>query len=135
MDANKPVAAAAAGPGDTERAQARDIVVRRDRYRAAEALPWIIAVAAFFVFPNQMVLGGQTLIMILFALSLDLILGFAGIVTLGHAADFGVGAYSAALLITSFGWTEPISGLVCGAVLAAAAGFVSGWLLLRYHGL
>ena len=84
MDANKSMAAAAAAAdaGDTGRAQARDVVVRRDRYRAAEGLPWIIAVAAFFVFPNQMVLGSQTLIMILFALSLDLILGFAGIVTL-----------------------------------------------------
>ena len=82
-----------------------------------------------------MILGGQTLIMILFALSLDLIVGYAGIVTLGHAAFFGLGAYAAALLITSFGWTEPLSGLVCGAILAAAAGFLSGWLLLRYRGL
>jgi branched-chain amino acid transport system permease protein len=136
MDANKSVAAAAAAAGaGTERARARDVVVRRDRYRAAEALPWIIAVAAFFVFPNQMVLGSQTLIMILFALSLDLILGFAGIVTLGHAAFFGLGAYGASLLIVDLGWSEPISGLVCGAIVAALGGLLSGWLLLRYRGL
>jgi branched-chain amino acid transport system permease protein len=80
-------------------------------------------------------LGSQTLIMILFALSLDLILGYAGIVTLGHAAFFGLGAYGASLLITDLGWSEPISGLACGALVAAIAGFFSGWLLLRYRGL
>ena len=94
-----------------------------------------LAIAAYFVFPNQMVLGSQTLIMILFALSLDLILGYAGIVTLGHAAYFGVGAYTAALLLVDLHWTEPISGLVCAAIVAAIAGFLSGWLLLRYRGL
>jgi branched-chain amino acid transport system permease protein len=117
------------------RARAVRFLERRDRFRIAETLPWILAIAAYFIFPSHMILGGQTLIMILFALSLDLILGYAGIVTLGHAAFFGLGAYAAALLITSFGWTEPISGLVCGAILAAAAGFLSGWLLLRYRGL
>ena len=80
----------------------------------------------YFIFPNQMILGGQTLIMILFALSLDLILGYAGIVTLGHAAYFGVGAYAAALLITDLHWSEPISGLVCAALVAAIGGFLSG---------
>ncbi len=98
-------------------------------------MPWLVAIAAYFVFPNQMVLGSQTLIMILFALSLDLILGYAGIVTLGHAAYFGVGAYTAALLVTDLHWSEPISGLVCAAIVAAIAGFLSGWLLLRYRGL
>ena len=56
--------------------------------------------------------------MILFALSLDLILGYAGIVSLGHAAFFGVGAYSAALL-AKHGWGEPITGLVVAAAAAA----------------
>ena len=46
-----------------------------------------------------MTFGGQVLIMVLFALSLDLILGYAGIVTLGHAAFFGIGAYTVGLLI------------------------------------
>ena len=82
-----------------------------------------------------MTLGSQTLIMVLFALSLDLILGYAGIVTLGHAAYFGVGAYAAALLVTSVGWTEPVSGLVCATIVAAIAGLFSGLVLLRYRGL
>lgn len=135
MDANKSAPPSAGGEVAAERARGRDFLARRSRLRPAEALPWIVAIAAFFVFPNQTVLGSQTLIMILFALSLDIILGFAGIVTLGHAAFFGLGAYGAALLITDFNWTEPISGLLCGALVAAIGGFVSGWLLLRYRGL
>jgi branched-chain amino acid transport system permease protein len=135
MDANKPPPSAAGGEIAAERARGAGLLARRSRFRPAEALPWLAAIAAFFIFPNQMVLGNQTLIMILFALSLDLILGYAGIVTLGHAAFFGLGAYGAALLIVDFGWSEPISGLVCGAIVAAIAGFLSGWLLLRYRGL
>ena len=66
------------------------------------------AVAAFFVFPNHRVLGSQILITGLFAVSLDLILGYAGIVSLGHAAFFGMGAYAAGLLAVH-GWGEPLS--------------------------
>ena len=135
MDANSPATAPAGGVIAAERGRAVSFLGRRDRFHPAEALPWLVAIAAYFIFPNQMVLGSQTLIMILFALSLDLILGYAGIVTLGHAAYFGVGAYTAALLVTDLHWSEPISGLVCAAIVAAIAGFLSGWLLLRYRGL
>jgi branched-chain amino acid transport system permease protein len=135
MDASKSAPLPLGGEIAAARAGAAAILVRRDRWRAVEALPWLAAVAAFFIFPNQMILGGQTLIMILFALSLDLILGYAGIVTLGHAAYFGVGAYTAALVITDLGWNEPISGLLCAGVVAAASGLLSGLLLLRYRGL
>jgi branched-chain amino acid transport system permease protein len=136
MDASRPLAPAA-GRDESAAARTRALLflARRDRYHVAEALPWIAALAAFFIFPNQMILGGQTLIMILFALSLDLILGYAGIVTLGHAAYFGLGAYAAALLITDLHWSEPISGLACAAVVAAIGGFFSGLILLRYRGL
>jgi branched-chain amino acid transport system permease protein len=135
MDASKSRPASPGGEIAVDRARGVDFLARRSRFSPAEALPWIAAIAAFFIFPNQMVLGGQTLIMILFALSLDLILGYAGIVTLGHAAFFGLGAYGASLLVTDLGWSEPISGLLCGALIAAIAGFFSGWLLLRYRGL
>src|SRR5580658_6012271 len=135
MDANSTARSLAAGDVAAGRKRAASFLMRRDRFRIAEALPWLIAIAAYFTFPNQMVLGSQTLIMVLFALSLDLILGYAGIVTLGHAAYFGVGAYTAALLVTDLHWSEPISGLVCAAIVAAIAGFLSGWLLLRYRGL
>src|ERR1700740_3477069 len=133
MAADSLAPAAVALPQARERA-ARFLAARH-RLRPIEALPWLIALAAFFIFPDRMMLGSQALIMILFALSLDLILGFAGIVTLGHAAFFGVGAYTAGLLITRLQWTEPITGLLCAAVCAAVAGVLSGWILLRYRGL
>src|SRR5581483_6860885 len=111
MDASRPPAPATGGDEIVAaRARALAFLARRDRYRVAEALPWVAAIAAFFIFPNRMILGGQTLIMIRFALSLDLILGYAGIVTLGHAAYFGLGAYVPALLFLRLGWSEPISG-------------------------
>jgi branched-chain amino acid transport system permease protein len=82
-----------------------------------------------------MTFGSQVLVMVLFALSLDLILGYAGIITLGHAAFFGIGAYTVGLLASRLSWSEPISGLVAAAAVAALAGFASGALLLRYRGL
>ena len=82
-----------------------------------------------------MTFGSQVLLMVLFALSLDLILGYAGIVTLGHAGFFGIGAYTVGLMAARIGWSEPISGLFAAAAVAAAAGCASGALLLRYRGL
>jgi branched-chain amino acid transport system permease protein len=82
-----------------------------------------------------MTFGSQVLIMIMFALSLDLILGYAGIVTLGHAAFFGVGAYTVALASLRLGWSEPISGIVGSGILAGFVGAVVGWFILRYRGL
>ena len=117
------------------RAQARAFLRARERWRPAEALPWVLAVAFFFVMPDYAVLGTTIFVMALFALSLDLILGYAGIVTLGHTAFFGVGAYAAGMLSAHLGWNEPLSGLLFGAAAAALAGLVSGWVLLRYHGL
>ena len=58
---------------------------------------WLLPIAAYFAFPGYLVLISQIMIIGLFALSLDLILGYAGIVSLGHAAFFGFGAYTAAL--------------------------------------
>ena len=133
MAADSLTPAAAALP--QARARAAQFLAARHRLRPIEALPWLIALAAFFIFPERMMLGSQALIMILFALSLDLILGFAGIVTLGHAAFFGIGAYTAGLLITRLQWTEPITGLLCAAACAALGGVLTGWVLLRYRGL
>jgi branched-chain amino acid transport system permease protein len=133
MAASETIAAAA--PAPAARAPAIAYLATRHRLRAWEALPWAIAVAAYFIFPDRMVFGSQVLVMVLFALSLDLILGFAGIVSLGHAAFFGLGAYAAALLTQRWNWQEPISGLFFAAAVAAAAGAASGWLLLRYRGL
>lgn len=111
-----------------------DFLLNRHRFKPAEALPWILAIAAFFLLPDRLTFGSQVLIMVLFALSLDLILGYAGIVTLGHAAFFGLGAYTVGLLVIRAGWSEPISSLFAAAAVAGLAGFLSGWVLLRYRG-
>jgi branched-chain amino acid transport system permease protein len=107
----------------------------RHRLRGWEALPWIAGVAVFFLFPNYLAFGTEVLVTILFALSLDLVLGYAGIVTLGHAAFFGAGAYTVAMLAAHAGWNEPLSGLAAAALVAGAVGLLSGWVLLRTQGL
>jgi branched-chain amino acid transport system permease protein len=116
------------------RQAALDIFSRRHRYYPLEALPWAAAVAAYVVFPSYLPLGAQVLATILFALSADLVLGYAGIVTLGHAAFFGTGAYTAGILAAN-GWGEPITGLLAGALAAALIGLVSGLVVLRTSGL
>ena len=107
---------------------------RRHRYHPLEALPWAAALAAYVIFPSYLPLGSQILATILFALSADLVLGYAGIVTLGHAAFFGTGAYTAGIL-AAHGWGEPISGLIAGALAAGLVGFASGLVVLRTTGL
>src|SRR5437867_6058751 len=111
-----------------------DAFARRHHYHLLEALPWLAAVASYFAFPDYLALGAQILATILFALSADLVLGYAGIITLGHAAFFGTGAYIAGIL-AAHGWGEPITGLLAGAAAAALLGFVSGLVVLRTTGL
>jgi branched-chain amino acid transport system permease protein len=111
-----------------------DTLIRRHRLRAIELLPWLLAIGAYFAFSDYLALGSQILIMILFALSLDLVLGYAGIVTLGQSAFFGVGAYAAGIYAAHVSG-EPLSGLLVGAVAAAVVGLASGLVILRTQGL
>ena len=112
------------------RAQARSAALPNDRWQPLEIVFWLLPIVAFFAFPDYRVLASQVLIAGLFAVSLDLVLGYAGIVSLGHAAYFGIGAYTAGLLAVH-GWHEPISGLLAGAILAAIAGYVTSFLVVR----
>src|SRR3989440_10772613 len=101
------------------------------RIRWAEFLPWVIALAAFFLLPEYLSLGARVLIYILFALSLDLILGYAGIITLGHSAFFGLGAYTAGVLSAKYGLTDPFLQLLAAAAAAALLGITTGAVILR----
>ncbi|HEX6017696.1 MAG TPA: branched-chain amino acid ABC transporter permease [Burkholderiaceae bacterium] len=103
---------------------------RAARWRWPEGIFWLLPIVAWFVFPEDLALLAQIAIMALFALSLDLILGYAGIVSLGHAAFFGLGAYAAGLLALA-GWSDPLLGLAAAATFAAALGFVTSFLVLR----
>jgi branched-chain amino acid transport system permease protein len=117
-----------------DRAAARALI-ERHHVRIWEAIPWLLAIAYYFLFDRYLGFGTELLITILFAISLDLALGYAGIVTLGHAAFFGAGAYTVGMLAFHNVWNEPISGLFMAAAVAGLAGFLSGIVLLRTTGL
>ena len=110
-------------------------LARRHRLRIWEPLPWILGIAFYVFFPKYLGFGTEVLVTILFAISLDLVLGYAGIVTLGHAAFFGAGAYTVGMLAKHGIWNEPITSLILAALVAAAVGVGSGLVLLRTQGL
>src|ERR1700712_3482985 len=85
---------------------------RQSRWHWSEIAFWILALSCAFLFPSRYLIMTDIVRLALFALSLDLILGYAGIVSLGHAAFFGVGAYSAGLLALHGIVTEPVVALV-----------------------
>lgn len=100
------------------------------RLKPLEVIFWVAAFAAAFLLPRGFLLLNELTILALFAVSLDLILGYAGIVSLGHAAFFGLGAYTAALLAKHFGM-DPVLGLLIAAGLSALLGLVSSVLVMR----
>jgi len=110
-------------------------LMNRHRLRWWEPLPWLLALAFYFAFPRHLGFGTELLITVLFAISLDLALGYAGIVTLGHAAFFGAGAYTVGMLAHHGIWNEPISSLILAGIVAAVIGLLSGLVLLRTTGL
>jgi branched-chain amino acid transport system permease protein len=101
------------------------------RWTRWETLFWVLAFAAIVAFPNRYLILTEIAWLALFALSLDLILGYAGIVSLGHAAFFGVGAYSAGLLAVHGIITEPLIALVVAGLAAMLLGFVTSFLVIR----
>jgi len=93
---------------------------------------WLCTLLPFVVTPNYLALASQIAITALFALSLDLILGYAGIVSLGHAAFFGVGAYTAGLVVKHY-LGDPLTGLVAGAVAAGLLGYATSHIIVRFR--
>src|SRR6185312_12936493 len=104
----------------------------QSRWHPLEIAFWLATLLPFVLFPNYLSLASQIAITALFALSLDIILGYAGIVSLGHAAFFGIGAYTAGL-ISKFGWGEPLSGLILAAALAGLVGFAASFIISRFR--
>jgi branched-chain amino acid transport system permease protein len=100
------------------------------RWRVLEILFWLLAASLLWLAPSKVLLLNEIAILALFVLSLDLILGYAGIVSLGHGAFFGLGAYVAGLL-GKHGFTDPIAGLLVAGALAGLLGFVTSFLVLR----
>src|ERR1700687_967866 len=102
------------------------------RWRPLEIAFWLATLLPFVLTPSYLVLASQIAITALFALSLDLILGYAGIVSLGHAAYFGFGSYTAGL-VAKWGWGEPVSGLLIAAVAAGMLGYLSSIVIARFR--
>ncbi len=101
---------------------------------AMRAAPWLAAIAVNWIAPDYMSLAASVLTMGLFALSLDLALGHAGIVTLGHGAFYGVGAYAAGIFAIHV-WADPLAGLAAATLVAGLVGAVTGALILDTSGL
>src|SRR5499427_4843826 len=98
---------------------------RRARWSPLEIAFWIFAFATIWLFPGKYLILKDTAILALFALSLDLILGYAGIISLGQAGYFSG-------LVAKYGFiNEPVIALICSGVVAAALGFVTSFLVLR----
>jgi branched-chain amino acid transport system permease protein len=112
--------------------------IRRGFYRHSfswvDLLPLVAVLLTYLFAADYLPLATQVIIMIVFALSLDLVLGYAGIPTLGHAALFGTGAYAAGLLAKHV-TTEPITGLAAASFAGAAIALLTGPIVLRSHGI
>jgi branched-chain amino acid transport system permease protein len=106
------------------------ITLSPQRLRWVEVAFWLALASCFFLLPDKLTLMSQILIFGLFAVSLDMALGYAGILTVGHAAFFGAGAYAAGLL-AKHGWGEPFTGLLVALVVCAALGYLLSYLVVR----
>ena len=95
----------------------------------------LAATALYFLFPSSLALLTRIVAIMFLVLSLDLVTGYAGVATLGHATVFGAGAYAAGILAAKFGITDPLLMLAVGALAGALAGAVSSLVILRGHGL
>ncbi len=113
-------------------AGASEYFARQIRWRPLELVFWLAALSPFVVAPTYLSLASQVAITALFALSLDLLVGYAGLVSLGHAAFFGVGAYAAGLIAKHY-WTEPLSALVIAGALAALVGYALSHVIVRFR--
>jgi branched-chain amino acid transport system permease protein len=111
---------------------AKDYFRREVRWRPLEIVFWLAALLPFVAAPSYLSLASQVAITALFALSLDLLVGYAGLVSLGHAAFFGVGAYSAGLIAKHY-WTEPISALFISAMVSGMLGYALSHIIVRFR--
>jgi len=113
-------------------AGASEQLARQTHWRPLEIAFWLATLLPFLVAPNYLSLASQVAITALFALSLDLLVGYAGLVSLGHAAFFGFGAYTAGL-IARHGWTEPLSALLLAAACSAILGYALSHVIVRFR--
>src|SRR5215475_9721301 len=112
-------------------AEVAGYLASRARWTPLEYAFWLAALASVFLLPGRHLILTEIAWLALFALSLDLILGYAGIISLGHAAFFGFGSYAAALFAKHGIINEPVLALAASGACAAVLGFASSFLVLR----
>jgi branched-chain amino acid transport system permease protein len=108
----------------------RDSILATSRWKAWEPLLWLLAFAVPLLAPSHALMVNEIAIVALFAVSLDLVLGYIGIVSLGHAAFFGMGAYAAALFAKHV-MPDPLVGLVVGIAAATVLGALCSFTVMR----
>jgi branched-chain amino acid transport system permease protein len=106
------------------------LLLVKARWRAWEFVVWLAAFALPLLLPSRALMVNEIAIVALFAMSLDLILGYTGIVSLGHAAFFGFGAYAAALF-AKLVMPDPTVGLLVAIALSGLLGAVASITILR----
>jgi len=114
--------------------QAPDVaeqMARRARWTPLEIAFWLVVFSTIYLLPGRHLILTEIAIWALFALSLDLILGYGGILSLGHAAFFGLGAYAAGLFAKHGIITEPVLALFAAGLVATVVGFLTSFLVLR----
>ncbi|EJL88198.1 ABC-type branched-chain amino acid transport system, permease component [Polaromonas sp. CF318] len=109
---------------------AQTSLLKSSRWKPWEPVLWLIAFAAPVLMPSHASLINEIAIVALFAVSLDLVLGYTGIVSLGHAAFFGIGGYAAALF-AKLVMPDPLLGLAVGITTATLLGAVCSLTILR----
>ena len=110
--------------------KARELLLGSSRMKGWEVALWVALLLAPLALPTQALIINEIAIVALFAISLDLILGYSGIVSLGHAAFFGLGGYAAGLLAKHI-TPDPLTGLLLGGLVSALAGAVMSLTVLR----
>jgi len=105
-------------------------LLKSSRWKPWEPVLWLIAFIAPVLMPSHASLINEIAIVALFAVSLDLVLGYTGIVSLGHAAFFGIGGYAAALF-AKLVMPDPLLGLAVGVTTATLLGAVCSLTILR----
>ncbi|MFT4097607.1 MAG: branched-chain amino acid ABC transporter permease [Rhodoblastus sp.] len=125
----------AAHPTDLGESRAMAYFRERAKWRWPEVALWVAAFALAFIFPSRALLFNEVAILALFAVSLDIVLGYAGIVSLGHGAFFGLGAYVGGLLAKAGAGagllSDPTFGLLIAAIVCGAVGYITSFLVLR----
>ena len=109
---------------------AQTSLLRAARWQPLELVFWALAFASPWLLAQHALIINEIAIVALFAVSLDLVLGYTGIVSLGHAAFLGFGAYSAALFAKHI-HPDPLLGLAVGMAAATLLGAVCSLSIMR----